>query len=82
MTTQMIIRMDPELKDKLARLARAEGKNTSEMVRKLIEDYVREHDISSYVDDLWERIGRKLKSKGKTLDDVAKAVKETRKAKR
>ena len=82
MTTQMIIRMDPELKDKFARLARAEGKNTSEMVRKLIEDYVREHDISSYVDDLWERIGRKLKSKGKTLDDVAKAVKETRKAKR
>ena len=82
MTTQMIIRMDPELKDKFARLARAEGKNTSEMVRKLIEDYVREHDISSYVDGLWERIGRKLKSKGKTLDDVAKAVKETRKAKR
>ena len=82
MTTQMIIRMDPELKDKFARLARAEGKNTSEMVRKLIEDYVREHDISSYVDDLWERIGRKIKSKGKTLDDVAGAVKETRKAKR
>ncbi len=82
MTTQMIIRMDPELKDKFARLARAEGKNTSEMVRKLIEDYVREHDISSYMDDLWERIGRKLKSKGKTLDDVARAVKETRKAKR
>jgi len=52
MATQMIIRMDPELKGKIAR---AEGKNTSEMVRGLIEDYVKEHDISSYVDDLWRK---------------------------
>lgn len=82
MATQMIIRMDPGLKDKIARLARSEGKNTSEMVRELIEDYVKEHDISSYVDDLWGRVGKKLKSKGKTPEDVARAVKEARKAKR
>lgn len=82
MSTQMIIRIDPELKDKIARLARAEGKNTSEMVRELIEDYVKEHDISSYIDGLWNRVGEKLRSKGKTPEDVARAVKEVRKAKR
>jgi len=82
MATQMLIRMDPELKNKITRLARAEGKNTSEKVRELIEDYVKEHDISSYVDDLWSRIGKKLRSRGKTPEDVARVVKEVRKAKR
>jgi len=82
MTAQMLIRMDPELKNKITRLAMAEGKNTSEKVRELIEDYVKEHDISTYVDDLWSRIGKKLRSRGKTPDDVARAVKEVRKAKR
>jgi len=82
MATQMLIRMDPELKNKITRLARAEGKNTSEMVRELIEDYIKEHDISSYVDDLWSRIGKKLRSSGKTPEDIARAVKEVRKAKR
>ena len=64
MTTQMIIRMDPEIKDRFNKLARVEGKTTSQMVRELIEDYIKERDIGTYVDDLWDRIGGKLKSKG------------------
>ncbi|MFQ5441138.1 MAG: ribbon-helix-helix protein, CopG family [Thermodesulfobacteriota bacterium] len=82
MSTQMIIRMDPELKENITRLARIEGKNTSEKVRELIEEYVKEHDISSYIDGLWERVGKKLKAKGKTPEDVKRAVREVRKAKR
>jgi len=35
MTTQMIIRMDPETKDRIGKLARVEGKTTSQMVREL-----------------------------------------------
>lgn len=31
------------------------------MVRELIEDYIKEHDISSYIDNLWDRVGKKLK---------------------
>ena len=38
MTNQMIIRIKPEVKDKLNKLARIEGKTTSQMVRELIED--------------------------------------------
>ncbi len=77
--TQMIIRMDPELKDKLNRLARTEGKTTSQMVRELIENYINEHDISSYIDNLWGRVGKKLKSKGVTPTSIDKAIKDVRK---
>ena len=57
MTTQMIIRMDSEVKDRFNKLARVEGKTTSQMVRELIEDYIKERDIGTYIDDLWGRIG-------------------------
>ncbi|MEE9615375.1 MAG: ribbon-helix-helix protein, CopG family [Thermodesulfobacteriota bacterium] len=79
MATQMLIRMDPELKDRLSRLARAEGTTTSQMVRGLIEDYVKERDISGYIDDLWSRIGDKLRDKGVTPGSIEEAVKEVRK---
>ena len=60
----MIIRIDSGMKNRLNKLARVEGKTTSQMVRELIEDYLRKKDISAYIDDLWDRIGRKLMSKG------------------
>lgn len=79
MTTQMIIRIDPEVKKRLSKLARVEGKTTSQMVRELIEDYIKERDISAYVDDLWNRIGGKLKSRGVKPSDINRAIKEVRK---
>jgi predicted DNA-binding protein len=79
MSTQMIIRIDDEVKDRLNKLARSEGKTTSAMVRDLIEEHLREHDISAYIDDLWNRIGKKLKSKGVTPATINKAIKVTRK---
>jgi macrodomain Ter protein organizer (MatP/YcbG family) len=80
MTTQMIIRIDPEVKIKLSKLARMEGKTTSQMVRELIEDYTKERDIGAYIDDLWGRIGGKLRSKGVRQRDIDKAIKEVRKS--
>jgi len=80
MTTQMIIRIDPEVKVKLSKLARMEGKTTSQMVRELIEGYIKERDIGVYIDDLWGRIGGKLKSKGVEQRDVNKAIREARKS--
>lgn len=80
MTEQMIIRIDSELKTKVSRLAKAEGKSVSEMVRRLLEEYVRDRDISGYIDDLWNRIGHKLASKGATPADVQPAVKSVRSA--
>ena len=80
MTTQMIIRMDSEMKNKLNKLARVEGKTTSQMVRELMEDYIREKDIGTYIDNLWDRIGGKLRSKGVTQRDINRAIKESRKS--
>ena len=79
MSTQMIIRIDDEVKNRLSKLARLEGKTTSEMVRELIEEYIKERDISAYIDDLWNRTGKQLKSKGVTPATINKAIKETRK---
>jgi len=82
MDTQMIVRIDPSLKERLSRLARAEGKTTSQMVRELISDYVKERDIGAYIDGLWDRIGAKLARRGVRQGDVAKAISETRKSRR
>ena len=81
MSMQMIIRIDPELKDRLAKLARIEGKSTSQLVREVIEDYINERDIGAYIDDLWKRVGDKLESKGLKLMDIDKAIKDARKTK-
>ncbi len=78
MTTQMIVRIDPKLKTKVSNLAKAEGKRVSEVVRGLLEDYVRDRDIGSYVDNLWSRIGGKMVSRGVTLKDVSRVIKEIR----
>ena len=80
MTTQMIIRIDSGMKNRLNKLARVEGKTTSQMVRELIEDYLREKDIGTYIDDLWDRIGGKLRSKGINQRDIHRAIKESRKS--
>jgi len=58
MTTQMIIRLDPGLKDKASKLAKKEGKSLSELVRELLEKYTKERDMGTYIDDLWDRIGK------------------------
>ena len=79
MTTQMIIRIDSETKNRLSKLARVEGKTTSQMVRDLIEDYIKEKDIGSYIDNLWGRIGGKLRAKGINQKDINRAIKESRK---
>lgn len=79
MTTQMIIRISPETKEKLAKLAKAEGKTNSQIIRELIDQYIQERDITSYIDDLWTRTGTKLKAKGIAERDVLKAIEEIRK---
>jgi predicted DNA-binding protein len=81
MSTQMIIRVEPQLKDKVARLARAEGKTTSEVVRELLEDYIASRDIAASIDGLWERIGSRLTREDVTSEGVADAIREVRQGK-
>ena len=41
---------------------------------------MKEKDTSAYVDDLWKRIGRKLKSRGVRPKDIGRAIKLARKS--
>jgi len=79
LSDQLLIRIDPELKKRLYHLSRAEGKSTSRMVRELIRDYIKERDVAAYIDGLWDRIGKKLKSRGVRPADIGKAIARTRK---
>jgi len=78
MTTQMIIRVESSLKDKVSRLAKSEGKNLSELVRDLLEKYTKERDMPSYIDDLWGRIGNKLSQTNIGKADIEDAIKQVR----
>lgn len=78
MSTQMILRVDSEMKEKLSKLARREGKNASQLVRELIEGYIKDKDIGTYIDDLWNRVGVSLKSRNVTRKDIGKAIKAVR----
>jgi predicted DNA-binding protein len=78
MSNQMIVRIQPELKAKVNTLAKAEGKSVSEVVRELLDGYVKNRDISSYIDDLWDRVGSSLKSRGARRSDIQRAIKDAR----
>jgi len=78
MTTQMIIRLDPRLKNKVSNLAKKEGKSLSVLVREILEQYTKERDIGTYIDDLWDRIGEKLSDNNVTAHDIDKAIQEIR----
>ncbi len=78
MTHQMIVRIDPELKAKVSSLAKDEGKSVSEVVRGLLEEYVKTRDIGTYIDDLWDRIGEQLTSSGYSSHDVEDVIREVR----
>jgi hypothetical protein len=75
----MIIRIDNALGNRLNELARIEGKTTNEMVGGLIEEYIKACDIGAYIEDLWDRTGMKLKSKGVAPAIINKAIKASRK---
>ena len=80
MRDQLLIRVDPELKRRLAKAATLEGKTSTQVIRDLIEDYVRQRDLPSYIAELWDRIGENLKLSGVKPGGIAKAIHEARRA--
>ena len=78
MSSQMIVRVSAELKDKVSFLARTEGKSTSKVVRDLLEEYVRDRDFGQYIDGLWSRIGQQLKTKGVNQNQIERAIRDVR----
>ena len=78
MSTQMIVRINPELKNRVNSLAKAEGKSISEVVRELLEEYVKNRDIGLYIDDLWQRIGNRLVSRKIGPQEIQRVIREVR----
>ena len=78
MTTQMSIRLDSEVKSKITKLAYVEGKRASQVVRELIEKSLRERELGAYVDDLWNRVGKKLTSREVAMKDIERTIREVR----
>lgn len=78
MATQMIIRVEPSLKNKVSRLAKAEGKNLSELVRELLEKYTKDRDMGAYIDNLWSKIGNNLSQNNISESDIESAIKQVR----
>ncbi len=78
MSTQMIVRINPELKNKVNTIAKGEGKSISEVVRELLEGYVKNRDIGLYIDDLWQRIGEKLTTRKIGPKEIQRAIREVR----
>lgn len=76
--TQMIVRIDSKAKKKFSKLAKGEGKNASEVLRNLIDDFVKERDIESYIHDLWNRIGVKLNANNIGTKDISNTIREVR----
>ncbi|MCL5992497.1 MAG: ribbon-helix-helix domain-containing protein [Bacteroidetes bacterium] len=80
MTTQLLVRIDSDIKNKLNLVARREGKTSSDVVRELVSDYINERDMSAYIEDLWQRISKQFKQHGITEKDIKKAIKDVRQA--
>lgn len=78
MATQMIVRVEPDLKNKVSQLAKAEGKNLSELVRELLEKYTKERDMSAYIDNLWEKIGQNFVQNNVSEGDIKNAIEQVR----
>ena len=82
MTTQMIIRLDSKIKTKFTQLAQSEGKKSSQVVRELIGEYIQNRDIGSYIDDLWNRVGKKLKAQNVGSREIEQAIIKSRASKK
>ena len=78
MLKQMIIRIEEDKRNKLKVLARTEGKTSSDVIRALVDEYILSRDMGSYIDDLWQRIGQRLRIKGMHLKDIDSVIREVR----
>jgi predicted DNA-binding protein len=78
MVSQILVRVDKELKDKFQRLSRMEQKSVNKKVRELMEEYVKDHNMEAAMRSLWDGIGQSLRKKGYKASDVNKMVKEVR----
>ena len=78
MKKQLIIRIDEELKSKFSKIARTEGKTMSEKIRELVSAYTAGNDFAAIVDNLWDRVTKKIESGKFKQEDIDRKIKEAR----
>ncbi len=78
MTSQILVRVDKNLKDKFRRLSGTERKSVNEKLRELMEEYVKEHSLAPAMESLWDEVGLSMKKKGYKAADVEKMVRKIR----
>jgi len=78
MQTQLIIRVDAELKAQVSQLAAAEGKNLSETMRELMIQYVKDRDRKGYITALWDELGQGARARGFTEQDIDSMIQQVR----
>ncbi len=82
MQTQIVIKIDSKLKDTADKVASMEGKSLNDVIEDLLKEYITKRNISTYIDELWNRISRQLRDKGVTEADIDTAIAEVRQEKR
>lgn len=78
MGSQILVKIDKDKKEKFYSLVRMEGKSASAKIREMIEDYIAKTDVSYVIDNLWSRIGLKMKDKEYMEVDIEKMIKDAR----
>ena len=78
MSVHMILRIDPDLKEKYRKLAIREGKTMTEKTIEMIEAYIQENDFEAMVDRVWKDLSREMKGKGSLRKDVKRKISEAR----
>lgn len=75
---QLTVRIDEDLKGHLQNLARQEGKSTSDVVRSLVQRYVRDRDRGAALRSLWDRMQQNAEEAGAGPEDVDEAIRAVR----
>lgn len=79
---QLTVRIDDDLKDHLQALARREGKSTSDVIRGLVQRYVRDRDRGAALRALWDRMQRRAEEAGTGPESVEAAIESVREERR
>ncbi|MCS3658358.1 ribbon-helix-helix protein, CopG family [Salinibacter ruber] len=75
---QLTVRIDEDLKGHLQTLARQEGKSTSDVVRSLVQRYVRDRDRGAALRDLWKQMQKRAEETEAGREDIEGAIASVR----
>jgi len=79
MTSQLVVRLNKDQKERFQQIARMEGKSSSDVLREMVDKYIDERDAMKRFEELWDSIGKQLKENGITEEDIKKEIKAYRK---